>query len=130
MPKVRERQSRYMGRFTKIGSDSLALARCEMPTLAELLHGSTMAINTVLELKGAPAALYGGFVAELVSPERTTTTRTTARTIAFWARDRIADNFEVFDFTLSDDEMKRIAALKRPNGRIATPVERVSGGWD
>jgi diketogulonate reductase-like aldo/keto reductase len=43
---------------------------------------------------------------------------------------RIADNFKVFDFTLSDDEMQRIAALKRPNGRIANPVERVSGGWD
>jgi 2,5-diketo-D-gluconate reductase B len=43
---------------------------------------------------------------------------------------RIADNFKVFDFTLSDDEMKRISALKRPNGRIATPVERVAGGWD
>ena len=44
--------------------------------------------------------------------------------------ERIADNFNVFDFTLSDDEMKRIAALKRPDGRIANPVERVSGGWD
>ena len=43
---------------------------------------------------------------------------------------RIADNFKVFDFTLSDDEMQRIGALKRPNGRIANPVERVSGGWD
>jgi len=43
---------------------------------------------------------------------------------------RIADNFKVFDFTLSDDEMKRISALKRLNGRIANPVERVSGGWD
>jgi diketogulonate reductase-like aldo/keto reductase len=43
---------------------------------------------------------------------------------------RIVDNFKVFDFTLSDDEMARIAALRRPNGRIANPVERVSGGWD
>jgi diketogulonate reductase-like aldo/keto reductase len=43
---------------------------------------------------------------------------------------RIADNAKVFDFTLSDDEMKRISALKRTNGRIANPVERVSGGWD
>jgi diketogulonate reductase-like aldo/keto reductase len=43
---------------------------------------------------------------------------------------RIADNFKLFDFTLSDDEMKRISALKRANGRIANPVERVSGGWD
>ena len=43
---------------------------------------------------------------------------------------RIADNFNVFDFELSDDEMARIAALKRPDGRIANPVERVTGGWD
>ncbi|MCX7311822.1 MAG: aldo/keto reductase [Alphaproteobacteria bacterium] len=43
---------------------------------------------------------------------------------------RIADNFKVFDFTLSDAEMARISALKRPDGRIANPVERVSGGWD
>ena len=43
---------------------------------------------------------------------------------------RIADNIDVFDFELTDDEMKRIAALKRVNGRIANPVERVPGGWD
>jgi 2,5-diketo-D-gluconate reductase B len=42
---------------------------------------------------------------------------------------RIADNFDVFGFSLSDDEMKRITALKRLNGRIANPVERV-GAWD
>ncbi|HEY5216251.1 MAG TPA: aldo/keto reductase [Pseudolabrys sp.] len=44
--------------------------------------------------------------------------------------ERIADNFNVFDLTLSDDEMKRIAALKRPDGRVANPKGRVSGGWD
>lgn len=43
---------------------------------------------------------------------------------------RIVDNIDVFDFELTDDEMKRIAALKRVNGRIANPVERVPGGWD
>jgi diketogulonate reductase-like aldo/keto reductase len=43
---------------------------------------------------------------------------------------RIADNFNVFDFALTDDEMKRISALKRPDGRIANPAGRVSGGWD
>jgi len=43
---------------------------------------------------------------------------------------RIADNFRVFDFTLSNAEVARISALKRPNGRIANPVGRVSGGWD
>jgi len=43
---------------------------------------------------------------------------------------RIADNFNVFDFALTDDEMKRIAALKRANGRIANPTGRVLGGWD
>jgi 2,5-diketo-D-gluconate reductase B len=43
---------------------------------------------------------------------------------------RIADNFNVFDFTLDDDEMKRIGALKRANGRVANPAGRVTGGWD
>jgi 2,5-diketo-D-gluconate reductase B len=43
---------------------------------------------------------------------------------------RIADNFNVFDFALSADEMKHIAALKRANGRIANPSGRVAGGWD
>jgi diketogulonate reductase-like aldo/keto reductase len=43
---------------------------------------------------------------------------------------RIADNFNVFDFALSDDEMKRISALKRPDGRVANPAGRVPGGWD
>ncbi len=44
--------------------------------------------------------------------------------------ERIAENFGVFDFTLDDDDMRRISALKRPDGRIANPVERVTGGWD
>jgi 2,5-diketo-D-gluconate reductase B len=43
---------------------------------------------------------------------------------------RIADNFNVFDFTLDDEEMKRIAALKRSDGRVANPAGRVPGGWD
>lgn len=43
---------------------------------------------------------------------------------------RIADNFAVFDFTLSNEEMSRIAALKRADGRVANPVGRVPGGWD
>src|SRR5215213_2574631 len=38
-------------------AESLALAHCEMPVLSELLHGSTVAINTVLERKGARTAL-------------------------------------------------------------------------
>ena len=42
---------------------------------------------------------------------------------------RIAGNLNVFDFTLSNDEMARIAALKRPNGRIANPTSRVPP-WD
>jgi diketogulonate reductase-like aldo/keto reductase len=44
--------------------------------------------------------------------------------------ERIADNFNVFDFTLSDAEMARLNALKRPDGRVANPAGRVPGGWD
>ncbi|MEO3387614.1 hydantoinase/oxoprolinase family protein [Mesorhizobium sp. CAU 1741] len=36
---------------------SLRLAGCDMQTLTEVLHGSTIAINTVLERKGARTAL-------------------------------------------------------------------------
>jgi 2,5-diketo-D-gluconate reductase B len=42
---------------------------------------------------------------------------------------RLAENIAVFDFSLSDEEMKRIDALKRPDGRIANPVGRVPP-WD
>ncbi len=43
---------------------------------------------------------------------------------------RIADNYNVFDFELGDDEMRRISALKHADGRVANPVGRVAGGWD
>jgi len=42
---------------------------------------------------------------------------------------RIAENLRVFDFALSDDEMDRIAALKRRDGRIADPTGRAPA-WD
>jgi len=42
---------------------------------------------------------------------------------------RIAENLAVLDFSLTDDEVKRINALKRPDGRIANPVGRVPA-WD
>ena len=42
---------------------------------------------------------------------------------------RIADNLAVFDFALTDDEVARIDALKRPNGRIANPAGRAPV-WD
>jgi len=42
---------------------------------------------------------------------------------------RIAENLDVFDFELSDDEMRRIGALARPNGRIANPAGRAPA-WD
>ena len=38
-------------------AESLSLAKCSMPALDEVLHGSTIAINTVLEKKGARTAL-------------------------------------------------------------------------
>jgi len=43
---------------------------------------------------------------------------------------RIADNRKIFDFSLTEDEMDRITALKRPDGRVADPTGRVPGGWD
>jgi diketogulonate reductase-like aldo/keto reductase len=42
---------------------------------------------------------------------------------------RMAENLDVFGFALSDDEMGRIAALKRPDARIANPVGRAPA-WD
>ena len=42
---------------------------------------------------------------------------------------RIAENLAVFDFELSDDDMRRISALKRPNSRIANPAGRAPA-WD
>jgi 2,5-diketo-D-gluconate reductase B len=41
---------------------------------------------------------------------------------------RIAENIAVFDFVLSGDEMARIAALRRPDGRVANPA--FSPAWD
>lgn len=38
-------------------AESLRLANCDLPGLSEVLHGSTIAINTVLERKGARTAL-------------------------------------------------------------------------
>ncbi len=38
-------------------AESLRLAECDLPALGEVLHGSTIAINTVLERKGAKTAL-------------------------------------------------------------------------
>jgi diketogulonate reductase-like aldo/keto reductase len=42
---------------------------------------------------------------------------------------RIGENFAVFDFALNADEMARIAALKRRDGRIADPAGRAPA-WD
>ena len=42
---------------------------------------------------------------------------------------RMAENLGLFDFALSEEEMKRIAALKRADGRIADPAGRAPA-WD
>ncbi len=43
-------------------------------------------------------------------------------------KERLAENLSVFDFTLSDDEMKKISALARPNGRVVNPPHAPK--WD
>lgn len=43
--------------------------------------------------------------------------------------ERIAQNLDVFNFTLTADEMTRIHALARPDGRIANPAGRAPA-WD
>ena len=40
----------------------------------------------------------------------------------------IAENLDVFDFVLSDDEMSRISALARPDGRVIDPP--FAPAWD
>lgn len=42
---------------TQGAADALRLAGCDLAAMAELIHGSTIAINTVLEHKGAKTAL-------------------------------------------------------------------------
>jgi N-methylhydantoinase A len=54
---VTSKCSTMPGDPTRGVAESLALADCRMPRLSELLHGSTIAINTVLERKGARTAL-------------------------------------------------------------------------
>jgi diketogulonate reductase-like aldo/keto reductase len=41
----------------------------------------------------------------------------------------MAESLQVFDFTLTDEEMSRIHALARPDGRIANPAGRAPK-WD
>jgi 2,5-diketo-D-gluconate reductase B len=42
---------------------------------------------------------------------------------------RMAENLKVFDFALTDQEMSRVSALRRSDGRIADPVGRAPA-WD
>jgi diketogulonate reductase-like aldo/keto reductase len=42
---------------------------------------------------------------------------------------RIAENIDVFDFQLTDEDVRRIGALKRPDGRTANPAGRAPV-WD
>jgi diketogulonate reductase-like aldo/keto reductase len=41
----------------------------------------------------------------------------------------IIENLDVFDFSLTDEEMQRISALRKKNIRIADPPERAPK-WD
>lgn len=42
---------------------------------------------------------------------------------------RLKENFDIFDFALSDHEMQAIHALARPDGRIVNP-EHLAEAWD
>jgi 2,5-diketo-D-gluconate reductase B len=42
--------------------------------------------------------------------------------------ERIAENLDVFDFRLTGEEMDRISALRRPDGRVANPA--FAPQWD
>jgi diketogulonate reductase-like aldo/keto reductase len=42
---------------------------------------------------------------------------------------RIGENLDIFDFTLTEGEMRRVHALARPNGRIVNPKGRAPA-WD
>jgi 2,5-diketo-D-gluconate reductase B len=42
---------------------------------------------------------------------------------------RMGENLDIFGFTLADDEMRKIDALARPDGRIADPAGRAPA-WD
>ena len=43
--------------------------------------------------------------------------------------ERAAENFDIWDFTLSDEEMARIHALARPDGRIGDWIDKAFV-WD
>lgn len=43
--------------------------------------------------------------------------------------ERVAENFDVFDFELSDDDMTAISKLARPNGRLVSPPG-LAPAWD
>jgi diketogulonate reductase-like aldo/keto reductase len=42
---------------------------------------------------------------------------------------RLAENFDIFDFALSDAEMARIFALARPDGRLGDMLDKAFS-WD
>jgi len=42
---------------------------------------------------------------------------------------RLSENFEIFDFVLSQDEMKAVHGLSKPNGRIVNPGH-LAPDWD
>src|ERR1700730_2798867 len=54
---VTSKSSTVPGDPTQGVADTLNLAQCNMAQLSEVLHGTTVAINTVLERKGARTAL-------------------------------------------------------------------------
>jgi diketogulonate reductase-like aldo/keto reductase len=42
---------------------------------------------------------------------------------------RLKENFDIFDFTLTEEEMRAIHALAKPDGRIVNPGH-LAPDWD
>lgn len=114
-------------------ADSLRLASCDMPSLSEFLHGTTVAINTVLENKGARTALITtrGFrdVYAIGRSNRIDAfnlffhrpTPLVARSLTYEINERINAKGEVLT-SLANEELATIAEKLRTDGVEAVAI--------